>query len=192
MPVTQLNCHPFTHGRLSFMHNGVLGGYRLLRRQLLDSLSAASFETVFGSTDSEHVFALFLDEYASSAESNPLERLATGLESTIRRSEKMRRSVAIDEPSLLNVCVSDGHRAVASRFVSDASGTSCSLYLHQGKRFVCSNGICRMTNDGNAGGAVIISSEPLTENPGWERVPENHLVMLAADRSVTIRPLNLQ
>jgi predicted glutamine amidotransferase len=39
------------------------------------------------------------------------------------------------------------------------------------------------------GGAVIVSSERLSQDPGWENVPPNHLVAIGADRTVSLTPL---
>src|SRR5215831_18459952 len=64
LPVTQLNCHPFVWQELAFMHNGDLGGFREMRRAIIELLSDDAFAWVKGSTDSEHIFALFIDHYA--------------------------------------------------------------------------------------------------------------------------------
>ncbi|MFN5875845.1 MAG: class II glutamine amidotransferase, partial [Ignavibacteria bacterium] len=60
IPVEELNSHPFSCGKLMFMHNGVLGGYKQIRRRLLRSLNDTAYDAIQGSTDSEHMFGLFL------------------------------------------------------------------------------------------------------------------------------------
>src|SRR5687768_10683657 len=35
LPVTETNCHPFTAGKLAFMHNGDLAGFRVFKRRLV-------------------------------------------------------------------------------------------------------------------------------------------------------------
>ncbi len=55
--VMEPNCHPFKRGGIAFMHNGDIGGFRKLRRPLIDSLSDAAYQGIAGSTDSEHFFA---------------------------------------------------------------------------------------------------------------------------------------
>lgn len=62
MEVSESNCHPFEHGRYLFMHNGSVGSFTQLRRPLLASLSDRAFQLLRGSTDTEHLFAVFVDE----------------------------------------------------------------------------------------------------------------------------------
>jgi predicted glutamine amidotransferase len=38
-------------------------------------------------------------------------------------------------------------------------------------------------------GAIIVSSEPLSEDPGWEKVPPNHLVLIPHHAAFEFRPL---
>jgi predicted glutamine amidotransferase len=35
-------------------------------------------------------------------------------------------------------------------------------------------------------GAVLISSEPLSDDPGWQTVPVNHLVTVSKEQTVEI------
>jgi len=62
MPVTELNCHPFQHDRYLFMHNGSVGSFHEIRRRLLEGLTDDAFDVVRGSTDTVHLFALFVDQ----------------------------------------------------------------------------------------------------------------------------------
>lgn len=55
------NCHPFVHGRWSFMHNGQLGTFDCLERRLEARLSDALYAKRRGSTDSELLFLLALE-----------------------------------------------------------------------------------------------------------------------------------
>ncbi|HEY4631920.1 MAG TPA: class II glutamine amidotransferase, partial [Blastococcus sp.] len=52
-PVQLTNCHPFRHGHWLWMHNGYLGGYRTVRRELLLAVDPELFPEIDGSTDSE-------------------------------------------------------------------------------------------------------------------------------------------
>jgi predicted glutamine amidotransferase len=40
-------------------------------------------------------------------------------------------------------------------------------------------------------GAVIVSSEPLSGDPGWRIIPPNQMVLVDADRTVRIEPLDV-
>ena len=56
----QTNCHPFRHGRWLFVHNGVIEGFQVMRRDLLYAVDPALFDRIAGSTDSEVLFYLAL------------------------------------------------------------------------------------------------------------------------------------
>ncbi|MEM7356823.1 MAG: hypothetical protein AAF657_38770, partial [Acidobacteriota bacterium] len=106
----------------------------------------------------------------------------------VERVEAMRREVGAEEPSLLNLALCDGQRAVVSRYVSDDSEKANSLYVHSGRRYVCEDGVCRMLDPDSGSGAVIVASEPLSKDAGWEPVPENHLVLVDQDLQVDVAP----
>ncbi len=68
LEVMETNTHPFQRGRYSFMHNGAIGGFAALRRPIQASLSDETFRTLRGTTDSEHLFALFMDAIGGAGE----------------------------------------------------------------------------------------------------------------------------
>ena len=59
-PVSEQNCHPFRYRRWTFMHNGMVPCFSRLRRRLRSLLPDKLYEGLEGTTDSEHLFALFL------------------------------------------------------------------------------------------------------------------------------------
>ena len=59
-PVTQTNCHPFRHGRWLFVHNGYVGDFHVIRRDLMLAGDPELFAGIMGSTDTEVVFRLAL------------------------------------------------------------------------------------------------------------------------------------
>lgn len=187
-PVTELNCHPFASGRLTFMHNGDLGGFRDLRRRLLADLSPEAFASIEGSTDSEHMFAVFLDRLRAQDGGDRTERLAAALEETIRHVEALRREVAPDQPSLLNLVACDGKRAAVTRYTSGHEPAS-SLYFNTGRTYTCDQGLCHMVDDGAAPSAVIVASEPLDEDDRWTRVEPGHVVLVTPELKVSTRPM---
>ena len=187
--VSEANCHPFTHGSLAMMHNGDLGGFEGMRRKLLERLSDEAFSMIEGATDSEHLFALVID--ALSRETDAPEcadgaMLARALSNAFGVALQLSRSHGEVEDSYLNVAISNGRAAAVSRFTTEHGYEGESLYLHRGLRYVCVDGMCRMLDPDESGGAVIVSSEPLSDDPGWTAVPRNHQVVIEADRSVRI------
>ena len=59
-PVQQTNCHPFRHGRWLFVHNGYVGDFQAIRRDLMWAIDPELFKGIVGSTDTEVVFRLAL------------------------------------------------------------------------------------------------------------------------------------
>ncbi len=67
--VGEENCHPFAQGRFLFMHDGELAGFGRFKQRLIAELDPATYAAVEGTSDSEHAFALFLDELGGGAAS---------------------------------------------------------------------------------------------------------------------------
>ena len=83
--VNEANCHPFRWRQYLCMHNGDVGDFRLVRRKLLASVCDEAFGNVYGSTDSEHFFALFIDSLLGLDERDPALRMAQALARAIDR-----------------------------------------------------------------------------------------------------------
>jgi glutamine amidotransferase len=185
---TETNCHPFTHGRYAFMHNGDVGGFQQIRRPLLDLLSDEAFENIEGTTDSEHLFALFLDRIKETSSPDPAEALGQALRACVAQVLDLSKAVGVDEPSYLNLAVADGHCAAVLRLTTDPNGQAESLHYTDGRRYVCTGGVCRMLHPETDGPAVIVSSEPLSQDPGWQFVPPNHLLLVRTDHTIKLEP----
>ena len=190
LAVTRTNCHPFRAGPLLFMHNGTVGAFQRIRRAMLRTMSDASFRAIGGTTDSEHLFGLVLDRYAGLEENAPAERLARALELAMAAVTELAREADPDDRSQLNLAVTDGQAAAFTRFCDgDAEGAN-SLYVHRGCRYAFDGERCAMVEPDAAGsGCVIVSSERLSDDAGWDRVPGNHLVVVAPDRTITMRAI---
>lgn len=191
-PIAELNCHPFKSGPYAFMHNGDLPGFQLVRRKLIESLSDEAFHVVRGNTDSEHLFALFLDRMREKKNGGrALESMGEALVETIGRAVGFIRRAGLEkEPTFLNLAVSNGRESVACRFSTHPDpAEALSLYLHTGKRYTCEKGLCRMVNPEHGTGAVLVSSEPLSDDPGWSEIPANHLVLVSDSLKSDVRPI---
>ncbi|MBM75942.1 MAG: class II glutamine amidotransferase [Proteobacteria bacterium] len=182
LPVVERNCHPFVCESFSFMHNGYIPQFLNVKRDIQNALSQKAYRQLGGSTDSEHIFALFCDAFERTSVDKPrVERMAQALEQAIKQILKMMKSAGIQEAAQLNLCVSDGMDAVVTRFCSDDSVKANSLYWHEGSEYTCTDGVCHMRNPDVDNGAVIVASEPLSKDEGWELVPNNHLVLITKD-----------
>ena len=183
--VSEFNCHPFAAERIAFMHNGVVGDFLDHKREMQSALTDERFNELEGTTDSEHIFRLFLD--GLSDESDGAERLARGLERTIARTLKMQSS---DAQNTLNLCVTDGEYTAITRFSSGGKPAE-SLFVHEGARYLCDGDTCKMI-PASAGepGAVIVASEPLSDQAGWREIEPGSLLLIRG-HEVQTRALNL-
>jgi glutamine amidotransferase len=174
--------------KFAFMHNGDIAGFGAIRRPLVASLSEAAFSILEGQTDSEHLFALFLDCLWARKEQDGLEAMARALEDAVYRLHELLIEKGITANTQLNVAVSDGTQAVAMRCASGDVKTP-SLYWHEGRRYVCENGLGRMIDYDDCCETVIVASEPLSDDPGWEALAPNSMILVGAQHQISIRPL---
>ncbi|MFQ5738164.1 MAG: class II glutamine amidotransferase, partial [Acidobacteriota bacterium] len=144
MPVSEANCHPFSHGRYLWMHNGHISGFQRMKRKLQQLLPEPLYLQIAGTTDSEHAFALFLSLLADPEEEISAHRLGQSLARTVLCLERMRREARVEEPSFCNFAVTDGRAMAAIRYVSDPLLEPISLYFSAGLKYSCSDGICRL------------------------------------------------
>lgn len=173
--VNESNCHPFRWGRLLFAHNGDLAGFRPLRRSLLESLGDSAFDNIYGSTDSEHLFALTIDELERAREPEGAPRLAAALDRALGRALALAERFAPGESSWLNLVLTDGDHAVACRFSSDREHGPESLYYYHGRNPDPALG--RSTDDRLTAPVLFVSSERLSGDPAWQEVPAGHMVV---------------
>jgi predicted glutamine amidotransferase len=195
--VNLANCHPFQYGAYLLMHNGHIGEFRRVRRRLLGELTDEAFDVVRGSTDTEHLFAVFVDEIVrhgcpvhvpptkggQSVTDRPVTdaplELAVRLHSAVYRVLRLVRAHADGVSSQLNVAVSDGVHAAACRFAEGADVRAESLYFHEGELYEPAGRRFVRRRKGDQGEAYLVSSERLTDDPGWVPIPPNHMVVLS-------------
>lgn len=186
LPVAEANCHPFSAGRYAFMHNGEVGGFHQTRRALLGGLSDDAFAGIEGSTDSEHLFAMFLDRVRGHDGLHPADAMAQALRETIREVHRLAGDAGATEHHYLNIAVADGTHAVVTRYTSDVPDNADSLYYSIGRRYSQVGGATQMQACEMGRGCVIVSSERLSDDAGWEPVPVNHMVVIRGERQVRV------
>lgn len=186
MRVSQDNCHPFQSGRFLWMHNGAIGEFAKIKRRLCASLDDAAYESIQGTTDSEHAFALFLT-LLGDGRPDSARVLGETLVETIRRLERWSSEAGVRVPSFYNFAVTDGERIATVRYGSDAHLEPVSLYFAVGMKFVLSEGRTRMVHGAPDEPSVIVASERLTEDrPGWTRVAPNHVLTVSGQFEVSV------
>lgn len=193
LPVQITNCHPFWSGRFMFMHNGAIEGFRRLKRRLQSELSDAAWELIEGSTDSEHAFALLIDELGGAEAEPTTAELRAGLVRMLGRIADLARKAGLPGAMAMNLAVTDGRSTVASRFARAIDKPAASLYYSAGSRYVFAGDDGDMLPaEGSAFGAAIVASEPLTRRPeDWIPVPENHTIALGPNCAPAVEPIRL-
>lgn len=213
--ISNENCHPFKYGRWTFMHNGGIHNFSKIKRRVLASLSDRAFHNIAGSTDSEVIFSLFLDQLTDADVQLPLPEVTAAIEKTVVKLIEFCESASIEDGFSFNVCITDGINILATRFRSDSKEPP-SLYYTNGSSYSREkgnfNGQCTRSESG-----IIIASAPLhhevcvsvsecqfaTEldtsarlsSNGWDLVPRNSLVVVEGDpldlsivRNVSVLP----
>ena len=166
-----------------WMHNGNIGGWKHVKRSLALSVDAVWFNGVYGSTDSEWAFALFLDVMQKSGY-DPDANLPDGgfghvvlrkaMLQTIKRINQLISDIpaqhreGLDTRSLLNFAVADGHSVVCTRYVTSATDEAASLYFSSGTSWKeeGGKGNYKMERRDKGADIVLVASEPLTFERG--------------------------
>ncbi|KAK9453405.1 nucleophile aminohydrolase [Dipodascopsis uninucleata] len=215
--LSETNCHPFVYGSLMFMHNGQIANFSSIKRKFVIQMSDKFFCSIQGGTDSEWVFALFLDT---------LEKL-TGIDPTItvlpdtncsdqntKRSlfthtqlrEAMLKTIAYikdwtsnlevvreasyKEPSLLNFALTDGNTVIVTRYITSRTEEAASLHFSTGSKFIeYKPGQYRMERHDRLQDVILVASEPLTfERNDWVTVPTNTILTIN-NQTVLLHPI---
>ncbi|PKI82807.1 hypothetical protein MVES_003230 [Malassezia vespertilionis] len=137
---------------------------------LLAALPEPLFLFPQGHTDSEFAFALYLSHLKdpSSMKEFSCKDLKDAMLNTIRDINIWSKEAGIEEPSLMNFCVTDGQSIACTRYVSSKTDEAASLH---------SEGAYRMVKADRRQKIVVIASEPLTFEKGMHRCMNS----LAAD-----------
>ncbi len=186
LPVTQFNCHPFTWKQFSFMHNGFIGDFKKIKRRVRNLLTEASYNWLQGSTDSETFFALFIDNYQQTSSGSVATRIAEALKATIITFKKLLEEAGIVENCALNLVITDGQNAVATRYSSPGTMLN-SLHLHTNASYRCDGGDIHLEPSEQQ--TVLIASEPLTKDDSWRTVDADYLIKIENANSVELMPL---
>ncbi|MBW4564729.1 MAG: ergothioneine biosynthesis protein EgtC [Mojavia pulchra JT2-VF2] len=153
------NSQPFQYQRLLFTHNGRIEKFRqTLYRPIRNHLSNEIYQSIQGSTDSEHIFALLLHHL----ESNPGKTIEQALYITLLNLSELAKEYQTSVSA--NMVISDGNRLIASRFSTQTPAPS--LYW--------------LRDDPTFPKSVIIASEPLFTG-NWIACQENSIISVGED-----------
>ena len=193
MRVCEANCHPFQYGDYLWMHNGTIEGFRQIRRRLRQSLPDRLYNTIEGTTDSEHAFAIFLNLLGDPERPHSANELGGTLIKTVDQLERWTAETESAAPSYYNFAVTDGRNVAAIRYVSDQTVEPASLYFSAGRKYQYVNGVCEFVECQPSEKAVIISSERLSEDSShWFRVAPNHVLTVNQDLEARVELIEIE
>ncbi|ESK93995.1 hypothetical protein Moror_12889 [Moniliophthora roreri MCA 2997] len=203
--VHQFNSHPFVFGRHIFMHNGGIPNFEKIRRDLCSKLSPKAYENIHGTTDTEHLAALYFTHLGDDWNAvYHLEDMKKALERAIADVFELQlRLPGVTTPlaaSSLNLCTTDGDQLMAFRYRNSEAEQPPSLYLSESagitlnRKFVYHPDFTRDEDPGEYaaglvgndalppeahGNHVIVASEPTTRNVDeWTLIPKNKAVLV--------------
>ncbi|KAK6202344.1 nucleophile aminohydrolase [Scheffersomyces amazonensis] len=195
--LSETNCHPFSYGKIMFMHNGGISSFDLIKKRLINYIEDKFFFIIQGSTDSECCFALFLDTLFKMGY-DPADRniqysniiLRKALLKTIELLKDWQTSVT-SEPSLLNFAITDGESIVISRYVTSKTEEAASLHFSTGSKFFeYEPGLFKMERLNRSQDVIFVASEPLTfERGDWLCVPSNTTLTITKNNTVLMHPI---
>jgi len=168
--VQETNCHPFRHGRWIMVHNGSIGDWHELRRDLMLAVDPRLFQEIQGTTDSETLFFLAM---TFGLEDDPL----AALERAIGFVEATSAAHGIEPAVQASIGLSDGERLWAVRYATH--GAPRSLFVSEDvesvQRIHPENPRLQRLHAGDR----LVVSEPLADLPGaWHEVaPSTALVI---------------
>lgn len=176
--VTNYNCHPFVYQQWMFMHNGDISNFIRVKRHLRHLLDDDIYHWIQGETDSEHLFALFM-QLAKGKDLGKLSVVADTLQTTIETANRLVEQYSKKNNSYYNICLTDGKRIVASRYCASKHAEPESLHYYSGKGLLTSF---------EANKAVLVSSEKLTHvSKGWHDVPANCFLLVDHNHHIEFR-----
>lgn len=187
--VTHYNCHPFIHGPWMLMHNGEICDFIMVKRHLRRLLDDDIYNWIKGGTDSEHLFALFL-QLAKGRDLTKLTVVAELLQATFKQIEKLVKKYGKPGPCYFNICLTDGKRLLATRYCTDKNLRVETMHYSVGSRFEVRDGGYHMLPEDGKRGSLLVASEKLTNfDAEWREVPANHMMIVDNDLSIQLSPL---
>ena len=188
--VSESNCHPFQYKNILMMHNGGVENFGAIKRMIREPLTDELYNWIKGQTDSEHIFALLLNEILSKPTDviSP-ETVMNAFEKTFAKLKEMMNKAGIKDAAYLNMVVTNGLFLVGTRYVTDPKEEALTLYHSEGSRYVVEDGVTQMVAPEDDDQAVLVVSEKLTDDKDWTPVPPNHFIVVDQGLNVRVRPI---
>lgn len=177
--VEEVNSHPFWCGKLMFMHNGMLSGFKQMRRRMLRVMNDTAYDAIQGSTDSEHLFGLFLNHIEDPHGHVSCEEMVQAMQHMFSDLSTLMIEHEIKQHSYLNFAVSNGTSLIAVRYTTNPNVQPASLYYMHGKEYSCVGDVCTMEPTYSKPSAIVVASEPFTaRRSDWMKIERNSMMVV--------------
>ena len=170
-------------------HNGGIEEFQKVKRKIREPLTDELYNWIKGQTDSEHIFALVLDNLFKNHQVVSPDAVVDSFEKTFVTIKKLMSENGITEAAYLNMVFTNGLFLVATRYVSDPKEEPLTLYHSEGSRYVVENGTTRLEAPQDNDNAVLVVSEKLTDDKDWTMIPANHFVIVEQSLNVRVKPI---
>lgn len=185
--VTNYNCHPFIYGDWMFMHNGEINQFNLVKRHIRHLLDDDIYELIKGDTDSEHIFALFL-QVAKGRDLNQLSVVGDVLQETLYKIAEIIKEYGKKGVSYYNICMTDGHRIIATRYCTHEKKKPLTFHYLAGHIFENQE---FWVKEEVPPTYIVVSSEKINDlAEGWKDVPAQHMMLIDENKTIQWRPLS--
>lgn len=185
------------------MHNGSVSDFTEIRLAICNIVAPDIYTNVLGTTDSEHVAALFVHFLTSGGSKESWEeeytarQMAEALHTAVRTVIELQKKILGPKakPNSLNLAVTDGTKMVAYRFRNHVEEQPPSLYYSTTAGVTLNrkypdhpDGIEKGAQKGDRKSAeehgrhVIVASEPSTyKDSEWHLIGKNQCLMVDTD-----------
>jgi predicted glutamine amidotransferase len=149
----------------------MIQGFKEIRRRLLRNLKDTAYDAILGSTDSEHMFGLFLNHIEDPFGEVSCDDMVYAMNKALDDLSALLVDADIKQHSYLNLCVSNGTSIVAVRY------TTC---------------VIDPTPTGSRHAAILIASEPVTaRRSDWMKVERNSMMIVDESMRISFRNIEL-
>lgn len=159
--VQRSNCHPFSHKKWLFVHNGHINEFEKLRRDLAFAISPPLFPLIHGTTDSELMFLLALS-FGMEGD------VQAGIARMVGLVEHVAEQHDVKDAMQMTLGISNGESLFAVRYSTEGESRSLFHSADRDATMEIAPEVGRFSRDARA-----IVSEPLSDlEAAWIAVPE--------------------
>jgi len=160
---------PLALGKYLFLHNGYITDYNKCKRRLENELPDEYFNMIQSRSDSAFIFAAFMWKLSEIDVSEKLIKKAM-----IATLDWLKNQLeSLGEKANLNIGIADGESMLFIRH--EFNGACNSLYYNESHEQLSKG--------------VLIASEPLDEDNGWNEVPENSMIEVKLGKEIKLSEL---